>query len=43
MDDERRNPEVSSNILKQQLHVRWLACIACVSTHAVRLLQILQD
>ena len=39
MHDKRRNPEVLNNIRKQQLHSRWLACIACVSTHAVRLLQ----
>src|SRR5271157_5338186 len=43
MHDKRRSPEVSNNIRKQQLHSRWLACIACVSTYAVRLLQILQD
>src|SRR5712671_7583853 len=41
--DKRRSPAVSNNILKQQLHGRWLACIARVSPHAVRLLQVLQD
>ena len=41
--DERRSPEVSDDILEQQLHGRWFACIARVSAHAVRLLQILQD
>ena len=41
--DKRRSPEVSNNILKQQLHGPWLACIARVSTHAVRLLQVLQE
>src|SRR5260370_20515269 len=40
--DEPRSPEVSNNILKQQLHGRWLAGIACVSTHAMVLLQVLE-
>src|SRR5262249_195638 len=41
--DKRRNPEVSNNIVNQQVHGRRLACIARVSAHAVRLLQVLQD
>jgi hypothetical protein len=43
MHDQRRSPEVSHDILEQQLHGRWFACIARVSAHAVHLLQILQD
>ena len=41
--DKRRRPEVSNDVLEQQLHGRRFAGIARVSTHAVRLLQGLQD
>ena len=43
VDDKRRCPKVSNDILEQQIHGRWFACIARVPTHAVRLLQFLQN
>jgi hypothetical protein len=41
--DERRSPEVSHDVLEQQLDGRGLARVARVSAHAVRLLQVLQN
>jgi hypothetical protein len=41
--DKRRSPKVSNNILEEQLHCRWFACIARVSANTLRLLKILQD
>ena len=41
--DQCRRPEVSNNILEEQLDGRWIARIACVSAHAMRFFKIQQD
>jgi hypothetical protein len=33
--DKRRSPKLSNDIVEQQLHGRWIACIALVSTPVV--------